>query len=283
MKSLSFLKIALLAFPLILGSCKSVKTVEKTAGTTVKTDAFDSKQFLQKVSANAPQATFITSKIKFRLQMGSQDISLSGNLKMKRDDVIRLQLVALGFIEAGRLEFTKDYVLVMDRINKQYIKVAYNDVDFLRNSGINFYSLQALFWNELFQPGKTRITSELFGNYNAYISGSDVAVMFERDKMTYRWMADETNGQIKSTNVLYKDPSNGNTQLNWRYEDFQPLGSKQFPTSNSVKLTTPKKEITMNITLNNIDNDSDWETRTEVSSKYKKVNLDDILRRLTAL
>lgn len=89
------------------------------------------------------------------MQVGAQDLTLTGNLKMKRDDVIRLQLMAFGFVEAGRLEFTKDYVLIMDRINKQYLKVPYNQLDFLRNSGLNFYSLQALFWNELFQPART--------------------------------------------------------------------------------------------------------------------------------
>jgi thiol:disulfide interchange protein DsbD len=31
---------------------------------------------------------------------------------MKRDDVIQLQLMAFGFVEAGRIEFTKDYVLI---------------------------------------------------------------------------------------------------------------------------------------------------------------------------
>ena len=36
--------------------------------------------------------------------------------------MIRIQLTPLGLMEAGRIEFTKDYVLVVDRINKEYIK-----------------------------------------------------------------------------------------------------------------------------------------------------------------
>ena len=98
--------------------------------------------------------------MKFSVEVGNQDITLTGNLKMKRDDVIRLQLMAFGFVEAGRLEFTKDYVLIMDRINKQYLKAPYVQIDFLRNSGLNFYTLQALFWNELFQPNRSKLTAE---------------------------------------------------------------------------------------------------------------------------
>ena len=75
-------------------------------------------------------AQAISAKIKFSINTGSKDLSVSGSLKMKKDDVIRIQLTPLGLMEAGRIEFTKDYVLVVDRINKEYIKASYSDVDF---------------------------------------------------------------------------------------------------------------------------------------------------------
>ena len=74
---------------------------------------------------NAQTTRFVTSKVKFSVEVGNRQMTLTGNLKMKRDDVIRLQLMAFGFVEAGRLEFTQDYVLIVDRINKQYLKVPY--------------------------------------------------------------------------------------------------------------------------------------------------------------
>lgn len=57
--------------------------------------------------------------------------------------------------EVGRLEFTPDYVLVIDRMHKEYLKGDYNQLDFLRDNGLNFYSLQALFWNQALPPGNT--------------------------------------------------------------------------------------------------------------------------------
>ena len=203
---------------------------------------------------------------------------------MKRDDVIRLQLMAFGFVEAGRLEFTKDYVLIMDRINKQYLKVPYNQLDFLRTSGLNFYSLQALFWNELFQPGKMRLTDEAMNEYETSVGDGDVVISLEHDKMSYKWLAGSSKAEIKMANILYKDKLRGNTQLNWDYNNFKPLGSKQFPTDNAITFTTSSgKEIKLNMKLNYIGNESDWETRTEVSGKYKQVKVDDILRRFMAL
>ena len=81
------------------------------------------KSYVEQVNDNQQQVRFLTSKLRFSVEVGARQMSLTGNLKMKRDDVIRLQLMAFGFVEAGRLEFTKDYVLIVDRINKQYLKV----------------------------------------------------------------------------------------------------------------------------------------------------------------
>lgn len=282
MKAISFLRIALIAAPLALGSCKSASNMEKTATKPVATDVTQ-QEFLHKVSDNAQYAKFITSKIKFQVQVGNQDLTLTGNLKMKRDDVIRLQLMAFGFVEAGRLEFTKDYVLIMDRINKQYLKVPYNQLDFMRNSGLNFYSLQALFWNELFQPGRTKVTDEQLKAYSTDTDGDNVIISLEEGNMSYKWLAAKDNALIKMVNVLYKDKFRGNTQLNWDYKDFKQMGSKKFPTDNAITFTTAKKEVKLNLILNYIGNESDWETRTEVSAKYRQVDVDDILRRFMAL
>lgn len=281
-KPFNLFKIALVAVPLMFGSCKSSKSLEKPQPEK-SVAAADGQNFLQKVSGNMQPAKFITSKIKFQVQVGAQDLTLTGNLKMKRDDVIRLQLMAFGFVEAGRLEFTKDYVLIMDRINKQYLKVPYNQLDFLRNSGLNFYSLQALFWNELFQPGKNRLTDEAMTAYETNVGDGDVVISFEQDKMSYKWLAGSSRAEIKMANILYKDRLRGNTQLNWDYNNFKPLGSKQFPTDNAITFTTADKEVKLNMKLSYIGNESDWETRTEVSGKYKQVNVDDILRRFMAL
>ena len=107
MKPLRMMKLAALALPLMLMACGTKKKVVNETTTTTPV-MMKAQQFLQKVNDNAQYAKFITSKVKFSVEVGNQQLSLTGNLKMKRDDVIRLQLMAFGFVEAGRLEFTKD-------------------------------------------------------------------------------------------------------------------------------------------------------------------------------
>ena len=285
MKPLRILKIAALAIPLTLvTACGSNRKVVKETPTEAPKSTVEKQEFLQKVSDNAQYARFITSKVKFSVEVGNQQLTLTGNLKMKRDDVIRLQLMAFGFVEAGRLEFTKEYVLIMDRINKQYLKVPYAQLDFLRNSGLDFYSLQALFWNELFQPGRQKMTDEALKNYTTDLGGDDDAVIaIENGKLSYRWLAEKQTARVKMANILYKDKFRGNHQLNWDYEDFQAFSRKMFPMNHQVAFSTPEKQVKLGMILNYMGSDEDWETRTEVSSKYRQVTVDEILRRFMSL
>ena len=282
MKSLRIMKLAAATMAItMVASCGSTR---KVVNETPNAQAVVQKQeFLQKVSDNAQHARFITSKVKFSVEVGSQQLTLTGNLKMKRDDVIRLQLMAFGFVEAGRLEFTKDYVLIMDRINKQYLRVPYQQLDFLRNSGLDFYALQALFWNELFQPGKSHVTDEMLKSYTTDLEAEDAVISMDSGKLSYRWLAAKDNAQVKMANILYKDRFRGNYQLNWDYLDFKQNGRKKYPMDHKIKFSTPEKEVKFEMMLNYLGADEDWEPRTEVSGKYRQVSVDEILRRFMSL
>ena len=43
---------------------------------------------------------------------------------------------------------TPDYFMLIDKMGKQYVKAAYRDVSFLRNADVDFYTIQAYFWDE---------------------------------------------------------------------------------------------------------------------------------------
>ena len=286
MKPLHIAKMTVMAMTLTLvAACgthrKAVK--DTTAAVITPADTLKKQAFLQKVNDNAQYAHFITSKLRFTVEVGNRQMTLTGNLKMKRDDVIRLQLMAFGFVEAGRLEFTKEYVLIMDRINKLYLKVPYAQVDFLRNSNIDFYVLQGLFWNQLFQPRVSRPTDQQLHNYKTETGTDDTIISIEDGKLSYRWLADNKSQLVKMANILYTDKFRGNYQLNWDYEGFKMHNRKQFPMEQKVTFTTPEKEIKLGFIYNYMGNADDWETRTEVSSKYRQVSIDEILQRFMSL
>ena len=283
MKLFSIVKVAVLALPLVLVSCKSHKKVtpDNTAIKTIKKG-----DFVSNVWENAQTGRFLTSKVKFSMEVGPQKLTLTGNLRMRRQDVIRLQLMAFGFVEAGRIEMTKEYVLIMDRINKQYIKVPWVSVDFLRNSGINFNTIQSLFWNELFVPEDGNFDKPKekgSGPYNVMESGDDMILSLESSKLDYSWLVKKNTAHIGMTNIQYRDKVNGVSQLNWNYEDFKILNKTMFPYKQVITLNTSGKEVKLGMTLSHIGSDTEWEPRTEISNKYREVSVDEIIRRFMSL
>jgi len=173
--------------------------------------------------------------------------------------------------------------LIMDRINKMYMRAPYNYIDFLRNNGMNFYTLQALFYNELFKPGEKAISAKNMKGYQMVMSDEDAIISLEKDRMSYSWLANPTNGQIKIANIMYRDSYKGNTQLTWEYLGFKPLAQTHFPSDMKITLTAPNKQVKMDMKFNNLGTNSDWETRTTISNKYREVDAEEILRRIMAL
>lgn len=246
--------------------------------------------FLRKVTDNAAYARNIVSKIKFTMNTGSKDISVAGSLHMRKDEVIRIQLTPFGIMEAGRLEFTKDYVLLVDRIHKEYVKTTYDSVDFLQRNGLDFYALQALFWNQLFVPGTQKTTDSSLKNFNVTLNtgasnGNHVALAY--NKMSYEWTADPNTALINSVKANYNANKSDAASVTCRYSNFKALGSKKFPTdillTMSTKAVRNANKMSLRLQLNSLDTDDKWEAKTTVSSKYKQVSVEDIMNQLSGL
>lgn len=271
MKSFKIIYLALLALPLCFTSCKTTKVAQSDH--TATTSAAD--VYKKKVTANAQTAQAVTAKAKVNIIFGDKNFTTGGSLKMKRDDVIQLSLTMLGF-EVGRMEFTKDNVLVVDRINKQYVRVPYSKVSFLQSAGLDFNSLQALFWNELFTPnvGNGSFTLGQSGNHT-------LLSLTSAPKLDYSFLTVTASGLIDRTTISPKSAADP-TSLIWKYGDFANLGSKKFPQTMNVAVKGLNKSYEVNFSLSSLSNSTDWETRTTISDKYKQKNVDDILRQMTS-
>lgn len=284
----------LMLMALVVVSCGTKKTVvDNSTDVKTVTGTEDAEQlklnYMRRVYDNAVYTQNIVSNIDFSIDTGSKDISVGGSLHMRKDDVIRIQLTAFGLMEVGRLEFTKDYVMIVDRIHKEYIKADYNKVSFLQRNGLNFYSLQALFWNMLFMPGTKTVTDDMLKQFalNLQSSSAMVPVNLKQGNMSYVWQTESKTGQIKQTEITYADKSSGTTKIICKYDDFKPVGTKMFPhmlTLNGKTQATQKpRDVKVGIKLKGVKMDKDWETRTTLSGKYKAVSVEEVLEKITSL
>lgn len=285
---------------LLMASCGTTKKMEgagkvnandkKTETKAEQSAALRNLAFVQKVSDNQVYTNNIVGNMNFNLQAADKDITVPGKLSMRKDEVIRIQLfIPILGTEVGRLEFTPSYVLIIDRLHKEYIKADYTQVDFLKKQGVNFYSLQALFWNQLLVPGTKKVTDADLKKFSANLDavGENVPVALQYGKLNYTWTANRNSGRITEANVVYQDRSTSAAKLNLTYSNFKSVGVKMFPATQNLTLSAmvnnKPQVVKINIDMKSVKTDSKWEAQTEVSDKYKKVAPEDVLGKLMSM
>ena len=290
----SILKITVVCLILFVASCGTKKAVvgkstpnapavAKGEGSVV----LQKLAFVQMVSDRQLYQKNIVADMSFNIQAGTKNITVPGSLHMRKDEVVRLQLfIPLLGSEVGRLEFTPDYVLVVDRIHKEYIKADYTQLDFLQENGLDFYSLQALFWNQLLLPGNKKVGEGDLQQFDADLTkqGSTVPVSLKNGKMTFCWNTDKNDGRILSTVVEYLSAAHGKSNLTWKYSNFQPVGVKSFPASQEFTFITnvggKPQAGTVTIDMDDISTHANWDSRSTVSPKYKQVEAKDVFDKI---
>lgn len=287
-------QIILLCIPCAMASCGSKKALVQdspvtTTASTEMTNTLAARKlaFVQKVSDQKVYAKNIVADLSFNAKMDDKSITVPGALRMRRDEVIRLQLfIPILGSEVGRIEFTPDYVLVIDRMHKQYIKGDYNQLSFLKDNGLNFYSLQSLFWNQLLLPGASKVGEADLQKFDVTLdaAGGELPVVLKNGNMSYVWKADKNNGRISEAEVSYDNGPRNKSDLVWKYSDFKALGAKQFPATQefsfSTTATNKLQTTTVKLKMNELSTSEDWETQSTVSSRYKQMDAKDIFGQL---
>lgn len=269
----------------VLSACKSSKHVASENGE----DTFSvvnspkskkaAEQVVSQLNAKRIDAKFLTAKLSVSLSSGSGKTSVGGTLRMKRDDVIQLSLVAMGIIEAGRLELTKDYLLVLDRLGHEYVRVKYSQVPFLQKAGIDFYTFQSLFWNELFLLGD-KGSAPKEKDFGKKIVSQGVQLQNEDSEyMLLSFLVDAIQTHLCQTTIQGRSDNTRSLSIDWKYPSFE----KNFPNRMQITLNTGKRPIELELGISNLRNDSDWQTRTELSKKYEEIPLEDVLKKIVSL
>lgn len=278
--------IGLLACCLLLAACRSGQHVTKeklpvpAEQTTTKAaaEAEVAAAYVSKVAALKVNRPCITASAKVSLQGMGKDLNVSGQLRMKRDDVVRLSLRALGF-EVAVLEFTPQDVLMVDRINKQYVRAAYSEVSFLRQANLDFYALQSLFWNELFVPGQRKLNAQTAHFHLSHKGAQTLLTLTDTPKLAYTFYTNEEAVRIDELQVKGRNAGDKGSFC-WTYAGFREFAGRHFPTQMQMQVSGTGKDMGLSLTLSNLKNDTDWNTRTTVSAKYTRRSVNEVLKGL---
>lgn len=257
----------------LMASCSSTKTLKKSHSIEGMTET----EFVENVITNAGGWNALTAKMTLAVDLeGKGATKVSGTLRIKKGEVIQMSIAPFLGIEVARAEISPEGVLVIDRMNKRYVQVSFAEVKALAHADLDFHTLQALFLNELFLPGKGDLTARDVSAFRVEPEAEGVLLDVKRAKrFSYQFLTQAPEALLKESRIgLEGTPY----LLRWKYANFRSLEQKRFPAEMHLAFEGGKKPVKADFSLSRLSTDADWESRTEVSSKYERVELADILK-----
>lgn len=260
---------------IMVSSCSSTRNMKKG----VSIGNLSETEYMEELINRSPSWDALTAKMSLAVDLnGKGPTRVNGSLRMKRDEVIQISITPFLGIEVARAEISPQGVLVMDRMNKRYVQVSFSELKNLAKADLDFHTLQALFLNELFLPGKKNLTARDVSAFVVRPESENAVIEVKNPKrFVYRFRTNTNDGLLKESHIGLSGTRYG---LDWRYDKFRPLEKKQFPGYMLVSFEGGKKPVTAAFELSRLSTNSDWQTHTEVPGKYKKVELQDLLKQL---
>ena len=259
----------------LMTACSSTKSLKKAESIV----GMDETEFVESVISNAGGWKALTAKMSLSIDLeGKGATKVNGTLRIKKGEVIQMSVAPFLGIEVARAEISPGGILVIDRMNKRYVEVSFAEVKTLAHADLDFHTLQALFLNELFLPGKGDLAARDASSFKIGQEAEGVLLSVKKAKrFSYQFLTEAPEALLKESLIGL----NGTPYvLRWKYADFRQLGQKQFPSDMQLAFEGGKKPVKAAFALSRLSTDSDWETHTEVSKKYEKVELEDILKLL---
>lgn len=231
----------------ILASCSATKTIKKSHSI----EGMSETEFVESVIENASGWKALTAKMSLSVDLeGKGATKVSGTLRIKKGEVIQMSIAPLLGIEVARAEISPDGILVIDRMNKRYVEVSFAEVKALAKADLDFHTLQALFLNELFLPGKGDLTARDASSFKVEPEAEGVWLNVKRAKrFGYHFLTEAPEALLKESYIGLNGTPYG---LRWKYDDFRALERKQFPVDMKLAFEGGKKPVKAALALSRL-------------------------------
>lgn len=268
---------ALLAVSLLV-SCKSGKVA--TEGRSSVRLAGEAQ--LAAVIENTPVFDSFSSRLKLTVPVKKSNYTLSGTLKMQRDQLIQISLlVPIIRTEAARIEISPEGVLVIDRLHKRYISVPVSELKDIFHAEIDFPMLQSLFSNAIFLPGKRSLVRKDYASFDVRSQEEDeIELSRQSSEFVYSFLTSAQTNRLLSSSIETHSSKYG---LLWKYNDFVEVGGTTFPTQMIVRISEQKKTRQSVMELSRLSVDKQTLTPASIPARYEQVKLSDLFKILEKL
>ncbi len=217
----------------------------------------ESSPNLKEFKINNVDFNYLTTSSKIKFSNDDKNLNATANIRMKKDSIIWISVTPGFGIEVARGLITRDSLIFINRLNKEYSAFNFKDLSKEFNFEIDFNLVQAI----------------LLGNMPVEVSPEDkvkkearyFVVRQEDGPLFIENFIDAQTMKLARVAIVEKEKNEEsrkveNNALNLSYSDFQMLKEQMLPFENLVSLDYQQ---------------NGQKKRTEINIQHKKANIAD--------
>lgn len=164
----------------LFASCRSSKHVSNDPGEVTQPVTTLPPSSETPSAATLTTDSNFTAKIRATVKVDGQDISTSGTLRMRLGEVIQISLLdpILAITEVARMEISPTATLLIDRYNKRYVIMTYDDLNAMAHQNLSYNTIEYHFWQQALRTDTDELqftipTGSKTVNLNLRLSGKN--------------------------------------------------------------------------------------------------------------
>lgn len=266
-------------FLLMMIGFSSCKPKKQIIITTAPLEEKTASSLYADILSKELQFSTLSSKLNLSLTSGSRSISSKANLKIVKGRQLQLSVQPLFGIEMMRIYVDTDTVVLLDRMNKRFVKESLVDLKDNYPFGFDYNTLESLFTNRLFTTNAKQVSFENFSQFNISYA-EDFCKLQAKD--TFSGLSQEfiLNANDNITVALLANEPN-RFSIKWSYDEFTWVKDKAFPYLMQIEAAYANKKINSVLSFSDVVLDQPFVLSMDIPKGYSAVALSDILKMIT--
>ncbi|HLW10179.1 MAG TPA: DUF4292 domain-containing protein [Fermentimonas sp.] len=265
----------ILLFGSVIVSCKpKQKIVYSTTPVEKKTNS----DLFNDIILSSIDYKTLTSRLNLNVTSGTRTLSSKATLRIVRDEAIQISIQPLFGVEMFRFYIDPVKVVLLDRMNKRYVK---ESIDSLKENypvGFDFFTMQSMLTNAPFVTGKKSadvMDYKLFrftqtSDLNYYLISED-----PESDIEYSFTVNGDD-RITFTHIMHHE---NKQSLQWLYDNFAIISESVFPHRMVATLSTKSIKINTELVFSGITiNEESLNISMNIPNGYRKAPITEILK-----
>ncbi len=246
----------------LIVSCKTTqkiaeKPIAENPSMTVK------KQQQQITTINA-------TRVNFSIPLQNQNNAFRGSIKAIIDSSMQVSVQAIFGIEVLRIHLTQDSIVVIDRINQQYVAESFGSIN--ANALLSYEMIQGLLLNRIVDPSN----SKDFTNFSHSKQSDAYIVSYENSTFVLTYLLNPAY-RIARTSVSDKEQKN---YILAEYSTFESVNSLFYPRNNQIKMLFADKQFSIDYAIERVDFNQTLDIKISIPTRYKLVSWEEVSKML---